>query len=434
MGKSDMNIPVYFTKPKEQVKNDSEMSFAGIAESISTTIKGIGKSVLNIAGQGDEEKVINQQEAAANVVLLSSEIQIPLAVDAKRDSKQFSVRSIDTDTGRIGIPQRCRSELRLSDLAQRSNHEYEVFDERSNIAGTLMNPGNVRLPQRRLSMPQLDSLGYRHTGAYSDYETESHVFAPRKSCLKNSDYLMASTMSEQLPMMEEQMVIGDLTQQIERMSREVREDFGHGGEPGYVEEDYDLTIEDEEAMDYTTWRIRQIKKAEREAQRNQTQSSMAEEYLTGLEEHGIESTPIYEDYTNPYQYTNGSCLTGRSQSTYFPAHDWSEDYEKENRYKQQPPSSPLNSHYAAQSMPSLIDHNHAGYYNHTGYYQSKVDNRTKPPEDKSVIGKLFSREKPDQNKNLDVQGEPEDSSLVGFLKTRVGGILGPTEAGSSWFK
>jgi hypothetical protein len=483
MGKSEMNIPVYFTKPKEEIKNESDRPFAVIAESISSTLKGFGKSMWNLTGQGDEEstnanedKKVNLEKGVAKgdkenkLVLLASELELPLAIDTKDDPKQLQSISIIPGPAAIGMPQRCQSELRLTDYGQTSQGklDYDTCNSEK-MKGSLMNSASSRLPKRRVSLPQIhihcersgkivEDKGSSYRVQSGSVETGSGLLN-LKSVLKRSvtEVSKGTVANQQPPELGEGLAICELTNQIEQMSREAREEFGSRNEfvqgteehvmqgehqieyldeGRYDDEEEDLITEDEEAMDYTTWRMRQIKKAEKAAKNEEANGHRGianTEYTQDVEYLGDSAVSTdslaYQDYTNPYQYANSSCLSVKSQSTHLTSHssnlNWSEE---ENHYKQQPPCSPLYSP-TTQSMPSGLD---ATKYSHSKDH-SEVNNRSKLQEDRSIIGKLFSREKPEENRNQPADKAAEEGSIVGFLKTRVGGLLGPSE-GSSWFK
>lgn len=477
MGKSEMNIPVYFTKPKEEFKNDSEMSFSMIAESISSTLKGIGKSVWSVAGQEEESatndpKTVNLDGADNSgdkdikLKLLASELELPLAAD-KKDVQGLQTVSIVHEPAAFGIPQRSQSELRLTDYGKGT---------RANVGvkAPLMNSANSRLPNRRVSLPHIEihsendankktNIASLRGNPGGSVETAGEGIS-LKSILKSlTDVSKTTTPKEEETVVSEESAIGMLTSQIEKMSKDAREDFGsrnkvvHGTEDysmqhsevnlleqeeRYEDEEEMMTPDEIEAMDYTTWRMRQMKKAQRAAEKKgrkeqgigNTEYSQEVEY--NREEVASTDELLYQDYTNPYQYENASCLSVKTQSLHLTSQssglNWSDDYEKENCFKQQPPSSPMYSSNT-QSMPSLNDRKFL-----SGTESTKVDNRSKAQQDndqegKSILGKIFSREKPEESKNVNQPEEPEEGSLVGFLKTRVGGLLGPSE-GSSWFK
>ncbi|XP_031569868.1 uncharacterized protein LOC116304301 [Actinia tenebrosa] len=473
MGKSEMNIPVYFTKPKEEIQNDSEMSFSMIADTISSTLKGIGKSVWSVAGPEEDESTVNEPKTGNldgedkrskkdnKLKLLASELELPLAADKNDDVPKLQSVSIVHEPGALGIPQRCQSELKLTEYGKGNSAN-------DGVKVPLMNSASNRLPKRRVSLPHVEihseNTKNRNKVVDSLFGTqgssvETGEGISLKGLLKSlSDVSKMTTPKEQETVLVDESAIGMFTSQIEQMSKDAREDFGSRNEvedygmqhseenlpeqeERYDEEEELMTPEDIEAMDYTTWRMKQIKKAQRAAAKKEKEQGIGSSEYSHEAEYDREDVAstdklVYQDYTNPYQYANTSYLSVKSQSLDLTSQssglNESDDYEKENCNKQQRPSSPMFSPNT-QSMPSLHDRKFQ-----LGAESTKVANRSRTQEDnhqgeKSILGKIFSRETPEESKNLNQPKEPEEGSLVGFLKTRVGGFLGPSE-GSSWFK
>ncbi|EDO37889.1 predicted protein [Nematostella vectensis] len=495
MGKSDLNIPVYFTQPKLEEDNPLiDINFAELAESISSKLKGFGKSVMNVAGVAENDVNTMQETKTViegDLVAFESEIRIPAPGEEPSGSMAGIQRLMSTGRSRR-MAKRSQSEVRLNEHAfYEENLDYKSikFVGLPNIKGTLMSPVKSRMPSRRLSMPHI-GFGDHGQDLGLVLETPTKPAKPLKSALKkNSPVSRLSNLTDSIiGMAANGDSIGQYTGYIEQLSQNARQEFGSNLETGYhteatpnieavphespkepatyyrpkeagidpygahahsdVCEEYEYeesSVEDPEeleVMDYTTWRLKQIRKAERQEKR-----IPHEEY-----DEADPDDPEYEDYTNPYHYTNGPLRPPvRSQSSYgllerskspseFPS-DWTSDYEKENRYKQQPPETNHHNH-VTQSMPGGLDQKgHQGIMgNHTG---SKVDNSdgATSKENKSFLGSMFFREKPSVDQNVNQATSDGDGSVVGFLKTSLTGFLGPSSsegtsssAASRWFK
>ncbi|XP_078369536.1 uncharacterized protein LOC144653420 [Oculina patagonica] len=177
---------------------------------------------------------------------------------------------------------------------------------------------------------------------------------------------------------------------------------------------------------------------------------------------GIESFPLnevkYQDYTNPHQYSNGrlprrkppySALRSNSYSSQSTLDFWDDDeYDRKSSWKQ---SSKTKDDFFTSFDTSVPDlrrgRNNGGIPNGT-----KPQSKSKARQGNSLlpdVGTLFSRdskdardtrEKPpvvftlgDDEEEERPQEFERDNSMVGLIKTKVSGLLEPDGNVSKWF-
>ena len=499
-----LNIPVYYTYRNNEEEEPSmldavlDMNFSDIAENISTKLKGV-KSMLNISQTETSERQEATKsfgESSASGLSLSSKLKdlgksvlnisatTNESVGAKSAEPSLSTKLRDFGKSMLNISISAQSDHK-KDSESREEHQKTSFDDSDDSESYIYEPReyeDARIERhlyddaRRFSDFTKD-YGSVHQQSIcrqsnaSEYELSQYIPARRHSLSSDNHHGTISqgrrhcTSSDYHQRTQEHYDnydnnFGDHERQgNRRTSRESDFDeypdslFDASSEQGpedNIDQEksiFDTDFEDEQKPCITKptpiWN-----------------NVSAVKSLGGL---GIESFPLnkvkYQDYTNPHQYTNGRVPHGKPSYNVLGSNNYSsqstldfwdnDEYERRRSWKD---SFRAKDDFFTSFNTSVPDLRH-------GKSKGGIPNGTKPQSKSKAslgksllpdVGSLFSRdarnardtrEKPpvvftlggDDEEEEREQEMERDNSMVGLIKTKVSSLLEPDGNVSKWF-
>ena len=412
--KTELNIPVFYNIRKgaeektSTTDNVMDVNFAELAENISSKLKDIGKSVLNLAPNQDEP---TEYETANEASTLSSKLKdigmSVLNIPADKANYEKTEESISASPSISSkLVDFTKSMLNVSH--SQSETQSNTFENGSSTLTKLRDFGKSMLNLTTGQGSHFNDSTTEEWETPEDFDNDVPQFYGLKDIRGDWSY---ETPESEVPLYDIPSHGDDTCYNFYDVARDTLEYSAYAEGFPSVPEVPPTQYGNCEYQDVDMNEL--YRKKEAEASKFMINFQKDTPMTLNDWELGDSHSDkmIYDEYVNPYHYGNGmkgSHLQADHSSSEF---YWQDEYEKEKEYKSQ--------RECFSSMPDLFE-KHEQHRRRS--YPQKVG--AQAGERGSLLGSLFS---PKHQEN------EENSSVTSFIKTQVKGFLGKSEGNvSKW--